>query len=99
MSSIGIVSIPRVQDFTTIKQQEDNRAALAQTNLNNQNTKEIQNRAEQVTQMQETQWQQKKFDAREKGSNEYTGDGGKRRQSKQTAKVVVKGQQGFDMKI
>lgn len=99
MGSIGIATIPRVQDFTIIKQQEDNRAALVQTNLNNQNTKEIQNRATQVNETQEALWQQKKFDAREKGSNEYSGDGGKRRQSKPTAQVVVKGQQGFDMKI
>lgn len=99
MGSIGITTIPRVQDFTAIKQQEDNRAALVQTNLNNQSTKEIQNRAAQVNETQEAQWQQKKFDAREKGSNEYSGDGGKRRQTKPTEKVVVKGQQGFDMKI
>ncbi len=99
MSSIEIAAIPRVQDFTTIKHQEDNKAALAQMNLSNQSDKEIQNRAGQVSQTQEAMWQQKKFDAREKGSNEYSGDGGKRRGSKPTAQVVVKGQQGFDVKI
>lgn len=99
MASIEIAAIPRVQDFTTIKQQEDNKAALAQMNLSNQSDKEIQNRAGQVSQTQEVIWQQKKFDAKEKGSNEYKGEGGKRRNAKPTAQVVVKGQQGFDVKI
>lgn len=99
MGSIEIASIPRVQDFTAIKHQEDNKAALAQMNMNQQSGKEIQNRSKQVGQTQETAWQQKKFDAKEKGSNEYGGDGGKRRGGKAMAQVVVKGQQGFDVKI
>lgn len=99
MGTIEIASIPRVQDFTTIKHQEDNRAALAQMNMNQQSGKEIQDRSKQVNQTQEAVWHQKKFDAKEKGGNEYSGDGGKRRGSKQVAQVVVKGQQGFDVKI
>lgn len=99
MGSIEIASIPRVQDFTTIKHQEDTRAALAQMNMNQQSGKEIQKNSQQVNQTQEVMWQQKKFDAKEKGSNEYSGDGGKKRGGKPTAQVVVKGQQGFDIKI
>ncbi len=99
MGSIEIAAIPRVQDFTTIKHQEDMKAALAQMNLNNQSDKEIQNRAGQVSQTQEAIWQQKKFDAKEKGSNEYKGNGGKKHANKPTAQVVVKGRQGFDVKI
>ncbi len=99
MGSIEIAAIPRVQDFTTIKHQEDMKAALAQTNLSNQSDKEIQNRAAQVSQTQEAIWQQKKFDAKEKGSNEYKGDGSKKNAKKPTAQVVVKGQKGFDVKI
>lgn len=99
MASMEIATIARTQDFTAIKHNEDNRAALAQINMNHQNDKEIQNRARQVVQAEETMWQQKKFDAKDKGSNEYNGDGGKRRQGKPTAQVVVKGQQGFDVKI
>ncbi len=99
MASLEIATIARTQDFTSIKQFEDNRAALAQMNMQQQNGKEIQNRANQVLQTQETQWQQKRFDAKEKGSNEYAGDGGKGRQKKKVEQVVVKGQQGFDVKI
>ena len=99
MGTIEIASIPRVQDFTTIKHQEDMKAALAQMNLSKQSDKEIQERAGQVGQTQETYWKQKKFDAKEKGDNEYHGNGGKKRSSKPVAQVVVKGQQGFDVKI
>lgn len=99
MASMEIATIARTQDFSTIKQFEDNRAALMQMNMNQQKDKEIQNRAKQVLHAEETQWQQKRFDAREKGSNEYAGDGGKERRKKPTEQVVVKKQQGFDVKI
>lgn len=99
MASIDIAAIARTQDFTTIKQFEDNRAALAQMNMNQQSGKEIQNRAKQVVHTEETQWQQKRFDAKEKSDNEYAGDGGKKRKNKPVDQVVVKRQQGFDVKI
>lgn len=99
MASMEIAAIARTQDFSTIKQFEDNRAALAQMNMHQQSGKEIQNRAKQVLQTEETQWQQKRFDSREKGSNEYAGDGGKGRRRQPTEQVVVKKQQGFDVKV
>jgi len=99
MASMDIAAIARTQDFSTIKQFEDNRAALAQMNMHQQSGKEIQNRAKQVLQTDETQWQQKRFDSREKGSNEYAGDGGKGRRKQPTEQVVVKKQQGFDVKV
>ena len=99
MASMEIATIARTQDFSTIKQFEDNRAALAQMNMHQQSGKEIQNRAKQVLQTEETQWQQKRFDAKEKGSNEYTGNGGKERRKQPTEQVVVKKQQGFDVKV
>ncbi len=99
MASLEIATIARTQDFTTIKHHEDTRAAMAQMNMNQQNSKEIQNRASQVNQAQDVQWQQKRFDAKEKGGNEYSGDGGKGRNKKKIEKVVQKGQQGFDVKI
>lgn len=99
MASMEIATIARTQDFSTIKQFEDNRAALAQMNMHQQSGKEIQNRAKQVLQTDETQWQQKRFDSREKGSNEYAGDGGKGRRKQPTEQVVVKKQQGFDVKV
>lgn len=99
MASMEIATIARTQDFSTIKQFEDNRAALMQMNMHQQSGKEIQNRAKQVLQTEESQWQQKRFDAKEKGSNEYAGDGGKGRRKQPIEQVVIKKQQGFDVKI
>ena len=94
---INIVTMTRSQDFTTIKQNEDNRAAMTQMNMSQQEDKTIRQRSQQVVQKEETQWHQRKFDAKEKGDNQYDGDGGKKR--RQTDQVVVKGQQGFDVKV
>lgn len=104
MGSIEIAAITRVQDFTTIKQNEDNRGAIMQTTMNHQSEKDIQTRASQVVQKEEADWQQKKFDAKDKGSNEYSNDSnhgsrGKKRQDRVIEQVVIKGQQGFDIKI
>ncbi len=101
MGSINIVTMTRSQDFSVIKQNEDNKGALTQMNLVNQEDKEIKQRSQQVVQKEETQWHQKKFDAKEHGDNQYAGDGGKyRKNNKPVEQVIVKGQQGgFDVKI
>ncbi len=100
MGSINIVTMTRSQDFTTIKQNEDNRAAMTQMALGHKEDKEIRQRSQQVVQKEETQWHQRKFDAKEQGDNQYAGDGGRyRRESKQIDQMFVKRQQGFDVKI
>lgn len=99
INPINIVTITRSQDFTAIKQNEDNHAAMTQMTMGQQEDKAKKLRSQQVLKKDETSWHQKKFDAREKGDNEYTGDGGKKRQSNKREQVLKKGQQGFDIKI
>ena len=100
LGSINIVTMTRSQDFTTIKQNEDNRSAMTQMTIGQKEDKEIKLRSQQVVQKEETQWHQRKFDAKEQGDNRYAGDGGKHRKNgKPVEQVVVKGQQGFDVKI
>lgn len=100
MGPINIVTMARSQDYTVIKQNEDNKAAMTQMALGDKEDKEIKQRARQVVQTEETQMYQRKFDAKEQGDNQYAGDGGrKRRGGNTTDKVIVKGQQGFDVKI
>lgn len=100
MGSINIVTMTRSQDFTVIKQNEDNKAAMTQMALGHKEDKQIKQRAQQVVQKEETQMYQRKFDAKEQGDNQYAGDGGRyRRDGRQEDRVVVKGQQGFDIKI
>lgn len=51
---------------------------------------------------EEAEWKNKRQDAREKGSNEYHGDGGRKRKGTEPAQqMVIKDhpRQGFDMKI
>lgn len=102
MEVSGIMS--RVQDFAIIKQNEDMKGHIDQTNYASQFQREVNDRANTVKSTQETSNEQKKFDAKEKGSNEYYGDGGKKRNDKDFAKrdgkVVIKGASGgFDIRI
>lgn len=94
-------SVSRMQDITQLKQNEDTKGMIDQTNFQNTFHKEIDHKLNQVHQSDNAENYQKKFDAKEKGSNEYSGDGGKkRRQDKQPdGKVIAKTQGGFDIKI
>lgn len=71
----------RTQDFSVIKHQEDNKASVAQSVFQNQSDKQVQNKAQSVQSSQKSETNQQKKDAREKGSNEYAGDGGSRRRN------------------
>lgn len=98
--TIELAAVGRTQDYTTIKHNEDNKAMLDQTNLGQQAQRTEQQRASTVTDSQNADWHNKKQDARDKGSNEYSGDGGKqRRRNGQADRVVVKDRGGFDIKI
>lgn len=101
--AFGVMDIAvagRTQDYTAIKHNEDNKALMDQTNLGQQAQRTEEQRATTVVDRQNADWHNKRQDAREKGSNEYAGDGGKkRRQNEKTDKVIVKGQGGFDIKV
>lgn len=99
--AIEFTTISRAQDYTTIKHNEDAKAFVDQTNLGQQADKTAEQRATTVTDSQNSEWQNKRQDARDKGSNEYFGDGGKRRNQKkeESDRVIVKSRGGFDMKI
>jgi hypothetical protein len=71
-----------------------------QVNIGQQVEKQTDRMTKEVHSSDNADWHDKKKDAKEKGSNEYAGDGGKRRKTRQkTEQVVVKGHQGFDVKI
>lgn len=98
--SIEIVSITRTQDYTTIKQNQDNKGTTDQLNFGQQLQKETNRKSQEVRSGDDSDWKNKKFDAKEKSENEYCGDGGhKRRKHKEQEQVVIKGHKGFDMKI
>ena len=100
--SIEFTTISRAQDYTTIKHNEDAKGFVDQTNLGQQANKTAEQRAPTVVNSQNPEWQNKRQDAREKGANEYFGDGGQKRnkdKKEETDRVVVKGRGSFDMKI
>lgn len=94
-------TISRMQDYSTIKQNEDNRGIVNQQTFQSRFEKEIDNRHRQVTKGDDTNREDKKFDAKEKGAGEYYGNGGRRRKKEENknGKVTIKGQSSFDMKI
>ncbi len=94
--------LTRAQDFTTIKQNQDNKGLVDQTNFQRQFNQTVENKVHQVHQGDKAENEGKRFDAKEKGNGVYYGDGGKRRkkeESEKDGKVVVKGYGSFDMKI
>ncbi len=102
VGAIQNATIARVQDYSTIKQNEDNKGVINQINISQDREEDNQQKARQVRSGEETNWQNKRHDAKEKGSNEYQGDGGKSRQQKKPAdQMVIKDQprQSFDLKI
>ena len=100
LGSIQITTVTRTQDYTTIKHQEDNKAFLDQSNIGQQVEKDVRQRAKEVRNSDNSDWHQKKQDASEKGSNEYSGDGGRnRRRGKQPEQAGREEGPRFDMKI
>ena len=94
-------SVTRMQDVTQIKQNEDTKGMVDQTNFQNTFHKQIDHKLKQVHQSENEENRQRKFDAKDKGDNEYSGDGGKKRQQNKPAdgKVIAKTLGGFDMKV
>ena len=97
--SIELTTISTAQDYSIIKQNEDNKAFADQVNGQVQVQKNERQKAREVHSSDDTQWHESKPDAREKGKNEYFGDGGKHRKEQQKERVLVKGQSSFDIKI
>ncbi len=99
--SIEITTITRAQDYTTIKQNEDNKGLMDQSNIGQQIQKNTEQRTKEVHSSDNADWHNKKFDAKEKGSGEYHGDGGagRKKQPDKKEQVVRNGHYGFDIKI
>ena len=93
--------VQRSQDVSTVKQNEDNKSALQQQNVQTQFAKDTTHHMQQVTHANDSDNSQKKFDAREKGSNEYEDRRNKKKKAeeKNSGKGSVKTTGGFDMKI
>lgn len=98
--SMQITSITRSQDYTTIKQNEDNKGFTDQMNIGQNVQKETEQKAREVHSSDNSDWHSRQFDAKDKGDNEYSGDGGQRnKREEKKEQVVVNGHRSFDIKI
>lgn len=105
MAGLDIAPIVRAQDYTFIKHNEDVKPEVDQSHINiaREQKETIQNN--DVVTTSESNWHSNRHDAKDKGSNEYHGDGGSGRNKqgenkKPIEKMVVKGPSGgFDLKI
>ncbi|MDR0949211.1 MAG: hypothetical protein LBM69_06830 [Lachnospiraceae bacterium] len=101
---LEMTTISRSQDVTAVRHHETNKAFVDQANIGQNQNKEVKQMARQVHGSDNADWHMKKQDAKEKGSNTYLGDGGKKR-SKQTPKNATQTKQkgtmshGFDAKV
>ena len=95
-------SVSRMQDVSVIKHNEDAKGMVDRTNFQNTFNREIDSKLNQVHQSDDLDNRQQKHDAKEKGKNQYMGDGGKNRpkeKAPQDGRVIPKTSGGFDMKI
>lgn len=97
--SIELTTISRAQDYSAVKQNEDNKGLVDQTNISQQMQKTTEQRVREVHSSDNAEWHQNNPDAKEKGNGEYQGDGGRHRKRESKDRVVVRGRGGFDIKI
>jgi hypothetical protein len=93
--------IQRNQDMATVNQNENDRPFVQQENAMNVTKKEIEVKIRDVNQKEDTQNPGNHADAKEKGSNEYEGDGGKHRRhfTNTEGTVKIKERKNFDVKV
>ena len=104
--AIGFVEmqgqITRAQDFTSIKNNEDAKGMVEQANVGQQMTKQIDRQVKRVNKGDQPEYHERKFDAKDKGSNEYHGDGGKARKKpgqNSDGKVLMKKAEHIDFSV
>lgn len=93
--------IQRTQDVSTIKQNEDVKPQFEHAIVQQRTQKEAISKHESVIKKDNADKNQKKFDAKEKGSNEYFSNNNKReRNNSNNDGAVIKKEQGtFDVSV
>ena len=95
-------AISRTQDFAQMRHTEDTKVIADQSVTVINHNKEVENKSSTVERGDDASNNLRKFDASEKGDNEYQGDGGQKKKNKKDSdgKVLIKGAGGgFDIRI
>ncbi|WP_035767097.1 hypothetical protein [Butyrivibrio sp. NC2002] len=72
-------SVARTGDFSQLKQNEDNKVVTDQNAFQTEFKKEVDQKTNSVNHKENVDQQKEKHDAKEKGKNEYHGNGGSKR--------------------
>ncbi len=92
----------RTQDYSIYKVNEDNKGALVQNAILTDSQKELESKLNRVEKPNQSEKGQNNQDAKEKGKNEYQGDGGKNRKKEEIpieGKVVKKSATHFEWRV
>ena len=93
-------SIQQTDNVLHNQMKQVEKGMVDQGNIQVQTEKKEQQQAKQVVHADEALFKEERFDAKDKGHNEYSGDGGKNRKKlKGDGRVVAKSEGGFDIKI
>lgn len=96
-------TVQRTQDFTTMKQNEDNKGTIDQSNFQMKMEKEFKLQLSNVRTADNAEKKGDNSDAKEKGNGTYTGDGGRRRPGQKEMnkkdRVLKKDGGHFDMSV
>ncbi len=89
------------QDVSAIKAHDDNKGNIMQGNAFQEVEHKVEEKLERVRKGDDVNNDQRKFNASDKGDNEYTGDGGQNRKKKSPdGRVIKKSREGgFDIQI
>lgn len=95
--------IQRSQDIGQVKQNQDAKPLIDQTNIQSQFNKEVEHNTKQVTKFNEAELKENRFDAKEKGKGSYFSQKREQKEKKdddtQKDKVIIKSSSSFDVKI
>lgn len=75
------MTVPMTNDMAQIQNQENTRANTEHMQFANANEKQAQVKHETVIQKDSADFAEYRYDAKEKGNNEYSGNGGKKRKA------------------
>lgn len=93
--------VTRSQDISLFKQSEDNKPVIDQSNIQVNVQKKVQDQNKQVTNADDAEYHEYRYDAKEKGNGSYRENRNKNKKDKkkEDGTVVVKQTSGFDMRI
>ena len=96
-------TMQRSGDEATVKHNEANKSLVNQMNAQNVNQKDVMRRNTEVVKKENADYNNEKFDAKEKGKGEYIINKQKKKkkeEDEEDGRVIIKnGGAGFDMKI